>query len=165
MSRNRSMADSPWLTPSQESAWRAYMGLSLQMTFEMNRQLTEDHGLSLADYSVLVALADSPDGRRRVTDLAAEIGWERSRASHHLARMSARGLTDRTVSTTDARATDAVLTEAGRAALDASAAGHVDVVRRLFFDGLAPDEVSTLESILTRLRDHIRINGTLPQPQ
>lgn len=141
------------------------MGLSLQMTFEMNRQLTEDHGLSLADYSVLVALADSPDGRRRVTDLAAEIGWERSRASHHLARMSARGLTDRTVSTTDARATDAVLTEAGRAALDESAAGHVDVVRRLFFDGLAPDEVSTLESILTRLRDHMRINGTLPQPQ
>ncbi len=141
------------------------MGLSLQMTFEMNRQLTEDHGLSLADYSVLVALADRPDGRRRVTDLAAEIGWERSRASHHLARMSARGLTDRTVSTTDARATDAVLTEAGRAALDASAAGHVDVVRRLFFDGIAPEEVSTLESILTRLRDHVRTNGTLPQPQ
>ncbi|MDI9896579.1 MarR family winged helix-turn-helix transcriptional regulator [Rhodococcus sp. IEGM 1381] len=165
MSRNESTDDSPSLTPSQESAWRAYMGLSLQMTFEMNRQLTEDHGLSLADYSVLVALADSPDGRRRVTDLAAEIGWERSRASHHLARMSARGLTDRTVSTTDARATDAVITEAGRAALDASAAGHVDVVRRLFFDGLAPEEVSTLETILTRLRDHIRTQGTLPQPQ
>ena len=71
----------PWLTPTEESAWRAYMGLSLQMTFEMNRQLTEEHGLSLADYSVLVALADSPDGRRRVTELAAEIGWERSRAA------------------------------------------------------------------------------------
>ena len=155
----------PWLTPVQESAWRAYMGLSLQMTFEMNRQLTEDHGLSLADYSVLVALADSPDGRRRVTDLAAEIGWERSRASHHLARMCARGLTDRAVSTTDGRATDAVLTGAGRAALDGAAAGHVDVVRRLFFDGLGPEEIPVLESILTRLRDHVRTNGTLPRPQ
>ncbi|OZE29163.1 MarR family transcriptional regulator [Rhodococcus sp. 05-2254-5] len=155
----------PWLTPIEESAWRAYMGLSLQMTFEMNRQLTEEHGLSLADYSVLVALADSPDGRRRVTELAAEIGWERSRASHHLARMSTRGLTDRAVSTTDGRATDAVLTEAGRAALDASAAGHVDVVRRLFFDGLAPEDIATLEPLLTRLRDHVRANGTLPRPQ
>ena len=155
----------PWLTPSQESAWRAYMGLSLQMTFEMNRQLTEDHGLSLADYSVLVALADSPDGRRRVTDLAAEIGWERSRASHHLARMCARGLTDRTVSTTDRRATDAVLTAAGRAALDEAAAGHVELVQRLFFDGLPADEVSALAPLLTRLRDHVRANGTLPRPQ
>ncbi|OZC76714.1 MarR family transcriptional regulator [Rhodococcus sp. 06-462-5] len=156
---------SPWLTTTQESAWRAYMGLSLQMTFEMNRQLTEGHGLSLADYSVLVALADSPDGRCRVTDLAAEIGWERSRASHHLARMCARGLTDRAVSTTDGRATDAVLTEAGRAALDASAPGHVELVHRLFFDGLATEEVDALGSILTRLRDHVRTNGTLPRPQ
>ena len=153
------------MTTAQESAWRAYMGLSLQMTFEMNRQLTEDHGLSLADYSVLVALADSPDGRRRVTELAAEIGWERSRASHHLARMCARGLTDRAVSTSDGRATDAVLTDAGRAALEESAAGHVDVVRRLFFDGLTPADISALESILTRMRDHVRTNGTLPRPQ
>ena len=64
----------PWLTPTEESAWRAYMGLSLQMTFEMNRQLTEEHGLSLADYSVLVALADSPDGRRRVNEIVAVPG-------------------------------------------------------------------------------------------
>ncbi|WP_415973343.1 MarR family winged helix-turn-helix transcriptional regulator [Rhodococcus sp. 077-4] len=154
-----------WLTPAQESAWRAYMGLSLQMTFEMNRQLTEDHGLSLADYSVLVALADSQDGRRRVADLASEIGWERSRTSHHLARMCARGLTDRQASSGDARATDVVLTDAGRAALEASAAGHVDLVRRLFFDGLDPDDVADLGVVLTRLREHVRSNGTLPRPR
>ena len=59
----------------------------------------------------------------------------------------------------------AVPTEAGRAALDASAPGHVELVHRLFFDGLATEEVDALGSILTRLRDHVRTNGTLPRPQ
>lgn len=137
------------------------MGLSLQMTYEMNRQLTEDHGLSLADYSVLVALADSPDGRRRVTELASEIGWERSRLSHHLKRMSDRGLTERQASDSDGRATDAVLTEHGRRAIEHAAPGHVALVQRLFFDGLSDTEVTTLGDLLTRLRDNVHERGNL----
>ncbi|AJW42870.1 hypothetical protein NY08_4870 [Rhodococcus sp. B7740] len=38
-------------------------------------------------------------------------------------------------------------------------------MHRLFFDGLATEEVDALGSILTRLRDHVRTNGTLPRPQ
>ncbi|MCP2175102.1 DNA-binding transcriptional regulator, MarR family [Williamsia maris] len=137
------------------------MGLSLQMTYEMNRQLSEDADLSLADYSVLVALADSDDGRRGLTDLATEIGWERSRLSHHLKRMCTRGLTERHPSRTDGRATDATLTSAGRVALEAAAAGHVDLVQRLFFAPLAEQDVVSLGEVLDRLRSHVRDAGTL----
>ncbi|GGF96642.1 hypothetical protein GCM10007304_08270 [Rhodococcoides trifolii] len=156
MSRN-----DQWLTPSEAVVWRAYMGLSLQLTHEMNRQLTEDHGLSLADYSVLVALADSPDGRRQLSELASEIGWERSRLSHHLKRMCARGLAERTSSKTDGRATDAVLTTVGRAALNRAAPDHVSLVQRLFFAGLSDEDVDLLGATLHRLRDHVRAEGTL----
>ncbi|MGU3435658.1 MarR family winged helix-turn-helix transcriptional regulator [Actinomycetes bacterium M1A6_2h] len=137
------------------------MGLSLQMTHEMNRQLAEDHGLSLADYSVLVALTDSPDGRRQLSDLASEIGWERSRLSHHFKRMCARGLAERKASSTDGRATDVVLTEAGRDAVQRAAPGHVALVKTLFFDGLTDADVDRLGDLLTRLRAQVRERGTL----
>jgi hypothetical protein len=55
------------------------MAVQMQMNYEMNRQLQRDSELSLADYHVLNALTGAPDGRLRVSDLAALIGWERSR--------------------------------------------------------------------------------------
>ncbi|GGF37897.1 MarR family winged helix-turn-helix transcriptional regulator [Williamsia phyllosphaerae] len=161
MSRKGQPRGTPWLTPAQQQTWRSYMGLSLQMTYEMNRQLSEDADLSLADYSVLVALADSEDGRRGLTELATEIGWERSRLSHHLKRMCSRGLTERHPSRTDGRATDATLTSAGRVALESASAGHVDLVQRLFFAPLDETDVVSLGEVLDRLRTHVRDAGTL----
>ncbi|MFV8264514.1 MarR family transcriptional regulator [Mycolicibacterium peregrinum] len=71
------------------------MRVQLRMSYEMNRQLQADSCLSLADYDVLVALSNVGDDGMRVSDLAAQIGWERSRLSHQLRRMEQRGL-DRT---------------------------------------------------------------------
>ena len=91
--RRSPACDSPWLSPSQLRAWVAYMRVQLRMNYEINRQLQRDSGLSLADYHVLNALSNAPGHKLQVTDLAALIGWERSRLSHHLRRLSDRGLT------------------------------------------------------------------------
>ena len=48
-----------------------------------------DAGLSLPDFDVLVQLTEADDGRLRVSELARALGWERSRLSHHVARMAA----------------------------------------------------------------------------
>src|ERR1700747_3825224 len=80
------------LTPGQQRAWLAYMRVQLRLTYEMNRQLQADSGLSLPDYDVLNALRYSPGGRMRITGLAARIGWERSRLSHHVRRPQNRGV-------------------------------------------------------------------------
>jgi DNA-binding MarR family transcriptional regulator len=89
------------------------MRVQLRMNYEINRQLQRDSDLSLADFHVLNALCSTPDHTPQVTDLAAFIGWERSRLSHHLRRLCDRGLTKRVESEGDGRATDAVLTEKG----------------------------------------------------
>src|ERR1700739_3416922 len=142
MPRNRRSppGDSPWLSPSQRRAWMAYMRVQLRMNYEINRQLQRDSGLSLADYHVLNALSNAPDHKMQVTDLAALIGWERSRLSHHLRRLSDRGLTERFQSTDDGRATDAVLTKKGMAAMAEAAPGHAMLVKKFFFEPL-PDEL------------------------
>jgi DNA-binding MarR family transcriptional regulator len=87
---------------------------------------------------VLTALSVADGGRMPITVLAAHIGWERSRVSHHVRRMSARGLVACGLSAADRRVTEVGLTGRGRRALEEAAPGHVDLVRRLFFEGL-PD--------------------------
>lgn len=139
------------------------MRVSLRMSYEMNRELAEDHGLSLADYTVLVALSNAPGGRQQLSDLATTIGWERTRLSHHLQRMSRRGLTERHPSTTDGRATDALLTAQGRTALEAAAPDHVDVVRSLFFGALEDHDAEVLAELLERVHTHLESRGSRPE--
>src|SRR5260370_40926376 len=95
MSRNGKTAPAPaggWLDGDQQRAWLAYIRVQLRLAYEMNRQLLADSGMSLPDYDVLTGLSVAEGGRMPITVLAAQIGWGRSRGSHHLRRMSARGL-------------------------------------------------------------------------
>jgi DNA-binding MarR family transcriptional regulator len=152
----------PWLSAPELRAWRAFMLVQMRMNYEMNRQLQTDSDLSLADYHVLSALSDAPGGRLQVSDLAALIGWERSRVSHQLRRLSERGLAERVASEHDARATDAILTKAGRAAIEAAAPGHVAFVRRMFFDPLPDELLAPLTAALEHVFVHMNFNDSLP---
>ena len=156
--------EDPVLSTEQQETWLAYMRVMLRLSYEMNRQLQTDSDLSLADYDVLNALADSPGRRLQLTTLAARIGWERSRASHHLQRMSGRGLVERLPSAEDRRATDAVLTAEGLAALRAATPGHAALVRRMFFDGLDPALLPGLRTALEQVHEQVLALGTLPRP-
>jgi len=141
VSRNGKAGPAPaggWLEGDQQRAWLAYIRVQMRLAYEMNRQLLADRDLSLPDYDVLTALSVADGGRMPITVLAAHIGWERSRMSHHVRRMSARGLVTGGVFAADRRVTEVGLTGRGRQALEDAAPGHVDLVRRLFFGGL-PD--------------------------
>ena len=162
---SRSSADpGTALTGEQQETWFAYMRVLLRLSHEMNSQLQADSDLSLPDFDVLNALADSPGGRLQLTALATRLGWERSRLSHHLRRMSARGLVERSPSATDGRATDAVLTAAGREAYRSAAPGHAAFVRRVFFDGLDPELLTPLRTALEQVHEQVLAEGTLPRP-
>ena len=160
--RDSSGAEPVWLTAEQQRAWLAYMRVQLRMDYEMNRQLQADSGLSLSDYHVLVALADRDDDGMRVGDLAAHIGWERSRLSHQLRRMEQRGLTVRAAGTTDGRITMVALTPAGRLAITEAAPAHVDLVRRLFFDALPDNLLTPLAEALEHIYVNLNLNCSLP---
>ena len=155
-----------WLKPEEQRAWLAYIRASMRLSYEMNRQLQADHGLSLADFDVLTALSAVPGGKLTITELASRIGWERSRLSHHVSRMADRGLVECTRAATDRRATEVSFTGDGRRALELAAPGHVELVRKLFFTGLpAPllAEVSTaletIEANITRFSSGPAVTG------
>jgi DNA-binding MarR family transcriptional regulator len=152
------------LTAEQEAAWFAYMRVVLRLGYELNHQLQQDHDLSLADYDVLNALADSPDGRLQITALGVRLGWERSRVSHRLRRMEGRGLVRRERSSTDGRATDAALTAAGTAAVEAATPSHAALVKRLFFDGLPEQTLPHLTEAMEAIHEQLLLEGTLARP-
>ncbi|MCV7361379.1 MarR family winged helix-turn-helix transcriptional regulator [Mycolicibacterium neworleansense] len=138
------------------------MRVQLRMNYEMNRQLQADSGLSLADYDVLVALSNARADGMRVSDLAAQIGWERSRLSHQLRRMEERGLTERRSSAADGRTTNVVLTDVGQQAIDEAAPGHVDLVRSLFFDPLPDNLLAPFTAALEHIHVNLNLNSSLP---
>ena len=115
-----------WLTEEEQRAWRGLLRMTSQLNARMNRQLQEDYGISLADYEVLVVLSEAPEGRLRVFEVADALAWEQSRVSHQLARMQRRGLITRQDCASDARGAFAVLTAAGRAAIERAAPAHVE---------------------------------------
>ena len=163
--RARKTAAAPpggWLNADEQRAWQAFMRVQLRMNFEMNRQLQADSDLSLADYDVLHALTDTPGGALSMTALAARIGWERSRLSHHTRRMAGRGLVHTGLAPSDRRVTEVSVTPAGRHAAEAAAPGHVALVRRLFFDGLRPELVEQLTAALETVYASVLERGSLP---
>jgi len=167
MSRNGKMAPVPaggWLDGDQQRAWLAYIRVQLRLAYEMNRQLLADSGISLPDYDVLTALGVAEGGRMPVTVLAAQIGWERSRVSHHVRRMSNRGLVACGLSAADRRVTEVSLTARGRQAMEEAAPGHVDLVRYLFFGGLPEGLVGPLGEALEAVYVNIIKHGSLPPP-
>ena len=61
--------------------------------------------------------------------------------------MAERGLVAKEAAPEDGRGAYVTLTRAGRRAIEDAAPAHVELVRRLLFDGLTAAQVRTLESI------------------
>src|SRR5690606_19028068 len=133
-----------WLDKRELRAWRSLQFMQMRLEGELARQLAADSGLSYPDYLVLVALTDRPDGRLRLYELAGVLGWEKSRASHHVGRMVKRGLVTKETCDDDRRGAYVVVTERGRRAIEAAAPGHVAAVRRLFVDRLTPEQLDAV---------------------
>ena len=146
---------SRWLTEDEQRAWRGLLRMTAQLNARANRLLLQEYGISLADYEVLVALSEAPEGQLRVFEVGDALAWEQSRVSHQLARMQRRGLITREGCATDARGAFAVLTTAGRAAIERAAPAHVEQVRQLVFDELSHEQVSALTEITTRVLDRL----------
>ena len=121
----------------------------------LNRQLLRDSALSTADYEVLVVLSETPSGVLRAGELGRATGWEKSRLSHHLKRMVARGLVERRGCITDGRGLMVAITPHGLGTIERAAPGHVEAVRNYVIDLLTPAQLQVLaevgEAVGTRL--------------
>lgn len=141
------MEEIRWLNEDEERAWRALQFMHLRLDGELARQLAADSELSYADYLVLVALTYRLDGTMRVFELAETLGWEKSRVSHQVIRMTERGLVTKKKCDSDRRGAYVAVTRRGRRELEAAAPGHLRAVRRLFIDRLTPQQLASIAEV------------------
>lgn len=138
------MAEVRWLDEREQRAWRSLQLVHMRLDAALAHQLAEATGLSYSDYVVLVALTEQVDGRMRLFELGRVLGWEKSRVSHHVARMADRGLVKKERCGSDRRGAYVKVTARGRREIEAAAPGHVEAVRRLFVDRLTPDQLDAV---------------------
>ncbi|WP_042395445.1 MarR family winged helix-turn-helix transcriptional regulator [Streptacidiphilus carbonis] len=153
-------AEPRWLSDTEQHAWRVFLRMQGQLITRLGRELQADSDLSIADYDVLVHLTDLAGGRRRILELARELDWEKSRMSHHLARMAKRGLIAREECPADGRGAFIAITPAGQAAIEEAAPRHVELVRRMVFDALTPEQVAALGTVSEQILKQL----DAPQP-
>lgn len=141
----------PWLDDEQRAAWVKLVAVTELLPGVLDTQLRRDSGLTHFEYFVLAMLSESPEGTLRMTSLAHRTNATLPRLSHVVARLENRGLVHRFPCPEDGRATNARLTDAGRAAIVAAAPGHVANVRRHVIDVLSPAQLRQLEGIMATL--------------
>jgi DNA-binding MarR family transcriptional regulator len=145
----RRMTDSRarWLSAEEERAWRAFLVAVATLFSAVEGQLTRDSGIPHGYYEILVQLSEAPNRSLRMSQLAEASTSSKSRLSHAVARLEERGWVERLDCKTDRRGQVARLTDAGFAALDAAAPGHVEQVRRSLFDRITATQVAQLAAI------------------
>ncbi len=133
-------------------AWQAFLRASIRLMERLDGDL-EPHGISLADYEILVNLSGEPAGELRMTELAARTLVSRSGLTRRLDRLVESGLVERRSCPTDRRGVLAVLTDAGRRRLEQAAPTHVEGVRRHFLDHLDGYDIAGLAACLNAVVD------------
>ena len=149
-------ADVRWLAREEQAVWRAFLDVSRLLFEQLNRQLSDEAGMSLAEYEILVQLSEGPGRRLRMSEVADRVVSSRSRITHTVGRLEERGLVTREPCADDGRGVMCVLTDEGFARLEAAAPGHVEMVRAIMFDPLAPPDVAGLGVALTKMREKLR---------
>jgi DNA-binding MarR family transcriptional regulator len=144
-----------WLTADEQSAWRAYIRLAKMLMRQLDRDLYP-FGLTTNDYEILVELSESPTRRLRMTELADLTAQSRSRLSHQVTRMEARGLVQRDACDGDKRGTFAVITARGLATIEQVAPHHVESVRRHFVDQLSGEQLAMVSATFDPVREILR---------
>ena len=142
-----------WLSAEEQQAWRAWLAASALLNDRLSRDLQAKHGMTLADYEILVWLSEHPEQRLRMSELAERTLASRSRLSHQVDRMEKAGLVERQQCDDDRRGAFAVLTPRGMQAIRDAAPDHVAGVRENLVDVLTPEEFQALGEACRKIGD------------
>ncbi len=137
------------------SVWRSFVLMRRQLDRALEQRLQDDAGISGPDFEILLSLFKAAGNQLRGKELVELLGWEKSRVSHQVTRMAARGLVERRECPTDLRGSWITLLPDGRRAVLKASRGNAVELRRLFFEVLSEDEKAVLASVSERIAERI----------
>jgi DNA-binding MarR family transcriptional regulator len=146
-----SAADPTTLSAPELAAWRGFLRVHAALVKQLDAQLEATHGLPLSSYEVLITLAEAPEHRLRMAELADATLLSRSGMTRLVDRLQREGLIARARCECDARGAFAELTQKGVALLAEIRPTHLAGVRASFLSHLDDGELHTLAALWERL--------------
>lgn len=143
----------PRLGETEDRLWRAIMHLGSRLPSILESDLQRAAGISLSEFAALLQLSNAEDGAMRPGELADAIDLSPSRVTRLVGELASRGLVSRDACLTDARGTLAVITPAGRAAVERALPVQVERARELVFDAIPAAEVERLAGAMGSIAD------------
>jgi DNA-binding MarR family transcriptional regulator len=156
-------AETRWLDDDEQRAWRDLIDGTVRLQDALARAHERRLQLSLAEYELLVRLAEASDGTLRMSRLADGLAYSRSRVTHTVRRMEEAGYVRRLADAGDGRGVNCRMTPKGRAALVDAAPTHVEIVRTYLVDVLDRDELLALGNAMARIAEVTRDAGVPPR--
>ncbi len=142
------MDEAKWLDAEEQRIWRQLIGVHARLIGRLDAELQAAHGISLADYEVLVLLSEAPDSGLRMAELADRLTVSPSGLTRRLDGLVRDGMVVRRPCPSDRRGTLAVISPAGRSRLEDAAPTHVAGVRRYLTDRLDRPDLRALARVL-----------------
>lgn len=149
--------------PTRLTAWQGFLFAHAALTRALGAELESAHDLPLTWYDVLVNLDEAEGDRLRLHQLAEQVVLSQSGVSRLVDRMETAGLVQRVPCERDARVTWAVLTDRGRAVLEAAAPTHHRGIAAHFAAHLSDEEAGVLAGVFDRILEALD-SPRRPQP-
>jgi DNA-binding MarR family transcriptional regulator len=139
------------LSETELRAWQALLHAHHDVIRRLEEELHREHGLSLAEYDVLLRLARAPGNALRMTELAERVMLSPSGLTRAVDRLVDEGLVQRNRFEGDGRVMLARLTEKGRRVLRDAAKTHLRGIREHFTSRLSGPQLRNMASALERI--------------
>ena len=145
------------LTEIELGAWRGLLRTHAMLVKRLDAELEAAHGLPLTSYEVLLHLADAPERKMRMCDVADSVLLSRSGLTRLIDRLERDGYVERVSCADDARGAYARLTDDGQDKLQSARSTHLDGVREHFLKHFSTQELELLGDAW------LRVAGTAAQ--
>lgn len=141
------------------SAYRCFLRAHARVTRCLESELIAEQRLTLPAYEVLDALAEAPERKLRMTELADAVLLSRSGVTRLVDRLERLGLVDRVRVDSDGRGVLAVITERGESRLRTAWPTYLGGIARYFLPVADGQDLERFAQTCERLAD-----GGVPAP-
>lgn len=144
--------------------WRLYIESSIKTKGLLEAQLQEEESLSAMDYQVMLLLSEATSGRLRMGSLSESLAFPPSSLTYQITSMTRRGLVTRESDPFDRRASQVLLTEAGKEIFGRVAPKHAGLVDQIFLGHATDEELQVLHGFLSKVCTSLRALEQPPHP-
>ena len=139
--------------------WRAFLQAHARVTRRLDEELRAEHDLSLAEYDALLSIAEAPDRRIRMRQLADRVILSKSGVTRLIDRLVLDGLVQRDACLSDARGAEAVLTPAGLDRLRRASRTHLRGIDEHFISAVDDADLSVIQRSMRAVAERVGVDA------